>query len=79
MRGITGIGGGGLLTLATIIHSDIIYPEKRGLFQAFQNLTLGFGSICGASLGGYISSIVGWRFCFLLQCPLTAFSILVAY
>ena len=79
MRGITGIGGGGLLTLATIIHSDIIYPEKRGLFQAFQNLTLGFGSICGASLGGYISSLVGWRFCFLLQCPLTLFSILAAY
>lgn len=78
MRGVTGIGGGGLLTLATIIHSDIIYPEKRGLFQAFQNLTLGFGSICGASLGGYLSSLVGWRFCFFLQCPITILTFFVA-
>lgn len=52
---ITDIGGGGLMTLATVINSDIIKKRKRGLFQSFQNLFLGFGSICGASLGGPIS------------------------
>jgi len=67
MRAFTGIGGGGLISLSTIINSDIVIPEKRGLFQAFQNLLLGFGAICGASLGGYISLTLGWRWCFIIQ------------
>lgn len=67
MRAFTGIGGGGLITLSTIINSDIVIPEKRGLFQAFQNLLLGFGAICGASLGGLIALTLGWRWCFIIQ------------
>ena len=42
------------MTLATVINSDIIEKHKRGLFQSFPNLLLGFGSICGASLRGPI-------------------------
>lgn len=71
MRAITGIGGGGLITLSTIINSDMIPTSKRGLFQAFQNLLLGLGAICGASFGGVITSSIGWRWCFLLQVPIS--------
>ncbi|KAH3662562.1 hypothetical protein OGAPHI_005814 [Ogataea philodendri] len=78
-RAITGIGGGGLVTLATIVNSDIIAPEKRGNWQAFQNLLLGFGSICGASLGGVIADTFGWRWCFLFQVPVALAGILVGH
>ncbi|CAI7052150.1 BBT_collapsed_G0004950.mRNA.1.CDS.1 [Saccharomyces cerevisiae] len=57
MRALTGIGGGGLITLSTIVNSDVIPSSKRGIFQAFQNLLLGFGAICGASFGGTIADI----------------------
>ncbi|GMC38826.1 unnamed protein product [Saccharomyces cerevisiae] len=67
MRALTGIGGGGLITLSTIVNSDVIPSSKRGIFQAFQNLLLGFGAICGASFGGTIASSIGWRWCFLIQ------------
>lgn len=79
MRSITGIGGGGLITLSTIINSDIVKPNKRGLFQAFQNLLLGFGAVCGASTGGKIATDIGWRWCFYFQCPLAILSLFVAY
>ncbi|CUM53132.1 unnamed protein product [Debaryomyces fabryi] len=79
MRAFTGIGGGGLITLSTIINSDIVTPEKRGLFQAFQNLLLGFGAICGASLGGYISLTLGWRWCFIIQIFPAMISIIITF
>lgn len=71
MRAFTGIGGGGLITLSTIVNSDMIPTSKRGLFQAFQNLLLGLGAVLGASFGGAITSSIGWRWCFLLQVPIS--------
>lgn len=78
-RAITGIGGGGLITLSTIVNSDIVHPRKRGLFQACQNLLLGFGAICGASCGGTIATYFGWRWCFLAQVPFAILSIVIGY
>ncbi|KAG7884614.1 hypothetical protein KL938_001741 [Ogataea parapolymorpha] len=79
MRAVTGIGGGGLITLATIVNSDLVAPEKRGSWQAFQNLLLGFGSICGASLGGVIADTLGWRWCFLAQVPVALAGLVIGY
>lgn len=60
---------------ATIVNTDIISTEQRGMFQAAQNVCHGFGAICGASLGGLIADIFGWRSCFLFQLPLSLFAI----
>lgn len=79
MRALTGIGGGGLMTMATIINSDIIPFQERGMYQACQNVLHGFGSICGASLGGLIADKIGWRWCFLCQVPVSIFAHLVGY
>jgi MFS family permease len=78
-RALTGIGGGGLITLATVINSDIIPPSKRGLFQGFQNILIGLGSILGASLGGFIAEKIGWRFCFLAQVPISSVGLVFGY
>ncbi|KAK6197845.1 major facilitator superfamily domain-containing protein [Scheffersomyces amazonensis] len=79
MRALTGIGGGGLITLSTIVNSDVITPRKRGLFQAVQNLLLGFGAVCGASFGGLIASNFGWRWCFILQVPPSTLAVYFGY
>jgi MFS family permease len=79
MRGLTGLGGGGLVTMATIINSDIIPLQHRGMYQAVQNGLLGFGAICGASLGGVIADSVGWRWCFLCQVPVSMAGLVVGY
>ncbi|KAI8681560.1 MFS domain-containing protein [Fusarium keratoplasticum] len=71
MRALTGFGGGGLMTMATIVNSDMIPFRKRGMYQALQNGIFGFGAIAGASFGGSIADHIGWRWCFLLQVPVS--------
>ena len=48
------------------------------MYQAFQNILHGCGTIMGASLGGVISDIIGWRFCFLMQVPVSVSAFLIA-
>lgn len=79
MRALAGLGGGGLMTMATIINSDMIPFKRRGMYQACQNVLHGFGSICGASLGGLIADTVGWRWCFLCQVPVSILAFGVGY
>ncbi|KAH8589728.1 major facilitator superfamily domain-containing protein [Bisporella sp. PMI_857] len=79
MRGLTGLGGGGLITMATIINSDIIPLQNRGMYQAVQNGLHGFGAICGASLGGVIADTIGWRWCFLCQVPVSFAGLVIGY
>ncbi|PGH26773.1 hypothetical protein AJ80_01537 [Polytolypa hystricis UAMH7299] len=79
MRALTGVGGGGLMTMATIINSDMIPFRRRGMYQAMQNVLHGFGSICGASLGGSIADTIGWRWCFSLQVPVSLLALAVGH
>ncbi|EXV01600.1 MFS transporter [Metarhizium robertsii] len=77
MRALTGVGGGGLHIMATIVNSDLIPFRRRGIYQAMQNGVFGLGAICGASLGGNIADRIGWRWCFLLQVPVSVFALIV--
>ncbi|KAJ5640827.1 hypothetical protein N7528_000452 [Penicillium herquei] len=79
MRALTGIGGGGLMTMATIINSDLIPFKNRGMYQAVQNGAYGFGAICGASFGGAIVDTIGWRWCFLIQVPVSVTVLILGY
>ncbi|KAL7929798.1 major facilitator superfamily domain-containing protein [Trichoderma chlorosporum] len=79
MRALTGVGGAGLMTMATIINSDMIPFRKRGMWQALQNGVNGFGAICGASFGGTVADYFGWRWCFLLQVPFSIFAYVAGY
>jgi MFS family permease len=79
MRGLTGLGGGGLITMATIINSDLIPLQNRGMYQAVQNGLNGFGAIAGASTGGLIADTIGWRWCFLCQVPISLAGLVIGY
>ena len=78
-RAVTGFGGGGLMTMATIINSDMIPFRRRGMYQSLQNTVFGFGAISGASFGGAIADSIGWRWCFLLQVPISATALLLGW
>jgi len=49
------------------------------MYQAAQNCLIGFGAVCGASLGGSIADSFGWRWCFLAQVPFSIFALVVGY
>lgn len=64
-------------TEATIVNSDMIPFKRRGMYQALQNGMFGFGAVAGASFGGTVADHVGWRWCFLLQVPISILALAV--
>jgi MFS family permease len=67
------------MSTATVINSDMIPFKQRGMYQAMQNILVGFGAVLGASLGGVIAESIGWRWCFLLQVPVSVLALVVGY
>lgn len=49
------------------------------MYQAVQNGAYGFGAICGASFGGAIVDSIGWRWCFLIQVPVSLTVLVLGY
>ncbi|EMD34270.1 hypothetical protein CERSUDRAFT_117143 [Gelatoporia subvermispora B] len=69
-RFLSGLGGGGIMTTATVITSDMYSLRQRGLTQGIASIFNSMGMGLGGPLGGYISDRFGWRWAFLIQIPL---------
>lgn len=78
-RLITGIGGGGFFSLATITVSDLVATRERGLYQGFVNIFFHAGSAGGGVLAGMIDSWFGWKWAFLIQVPVCFLTGLAVY
>ncbi|KAI0062144.1 MFS general substrate transporter [Artomyces pyxidatus] len=76
-RFLSGLGGGGIMTTATIITSDMYSIRSRGLTQGIASVFSGLGMGLGGPLGGVISDRFGWRWAFLIQLPLFVLSFLL--
>jgi predicted MFS family arabinose efflux permease len=70
-RVIAGLGGGGLISIATFLTSDLTPLRKRGIMQGIANLWFGAGAMLGAVIGGLFhdQTEYGWRLAFLVQVP----------
>lgn len=80
-RVIAGIGGGGMMSIATFLGSDLIPLRRRGLIQGIGNLWYGSGAMLGAVVGGLLNdySGKGWRLAFLIQVPPALISALAVW
>ncbi|KAF4839806.1 Efflux pump FUS6 [Colletotrichum siamense] len=87
-RCFTGLGGGGLMTVAQMIVSDVVPLRERGKYQGILASSSGHDSTStpdslprhGPVIGGTLSSKGGdsWRWIFRLNLPLTALSAVCA-
>lgn len=68
-RALCGLGAGGMMSLGSIITSDLVPIEIRGAYQSYINVIFGAGSALGAALGGAIADHWGWRWEFGFQIP----------
>lgn len=73
-RVIAGIGGGGLVSIATFVTSDLVPLRKRGLWQGYGNIVYGLGMGSGGVVGGALADRFSWRWAFLFQVPFIALS-----
>ncbi|KAM0717506.1 hypothetical protein Q7P37_007358 [Cladosporium fusiforme] len=69
-RAFSGIGGGGMTTVVSILFSDIVPLRERGQWQGYINIIYAFGASVGAPLGGVLADSIGWRWAFLIQAPI---------
>jgi MFS family permease len=73
-RVVAGMGGGGLMAIATFVASDLVPLRKRGTVQGIGNICFGSGAGLGGLFGGWVNDTWGWRYAFLSQVPLVIIS-----
>ncbi|KAJ7683216.1 cephamycin export protein cmcT [Mycena rosella] len=78
-RAISGIGGGGLSTVAQIIVSDVVSLRERGKYQGILGISVAISYGCGPVLGGLFVEHSTWRWIFWLTLPLTVLSAIAVY
>ncbi|KAF9888877.1 hypothetical protein FE257_008247 [Aspergillus nanangensis] len=73
-RAFTGVGGGGLMTVAQMIVSDVVPLRERGKYQGILGAVVAIANGIGPVIGGALASTGpdGWRWIFRLNLPLTA-------
>ncbi|KFX86992.1 hypothetical protein V490_08662 [Pseudogymnoascus sp. VKM F-3557] len=69
-RVVQGLGGGGCLTLTTIIVSDMTTLRERPMFLAFSAFSWALGTNIGVPVGGAIGQYTSWRWIFWINIPL---------
>ncbi|THC94413.1 hypothetical protein EYZ11_006110 [Aspergillus tanneri] len=77
-RVLAGISGGGMISLVSIIITDLVPAGEVALFRSYANVVNVLGQTMGASVGGFLIQTVGWRWSFLGQIPLVIICNLVA-
>ena len=69
-RGVQGLGGGGLMTLAQALIGEHVPPRERGRFQGYFAAVFALASTSGPILGAYLTEHLSWRSVFAVNVPL---------
>lgn len=80
-RAVAGIGGGGLMSIATFLGSDLVPLRHRGIVHGLGNIWYGAGAVAGGVLGGFFNdhTRAGWRLAFLVQVPISLVCAVAAF
>jgi MFS family permease len=77
-RIVQGLGTGGIDLFAEMILCDIVPLRKRGPYLAIKHVAFAIGTTLGPLLGGVFAEH-GWRWCFLINIPVCAISLVVIW
>ena len=74
-RGIQGLGGGGLITLAQTVIGDIVSARERGKYQAYISGMYAVAGLAGPTMGGFFAQYLSWRLIFWINIPLCVIAV----
>ncbi|KAI1652883.1 MFS general substrate transporter [Daldinia decipiens] len=69
-RVISGSGGAGIMTLASVIITDLSPLRDVASWQSYLNVVTTVGRSLGGPTGGFLADTIGWRWSFLGQAPI---------
>lgn len=59
--GVAGAGGGGIVTMAQVVISDVVSLRDRGKYQGIIGGVVALGYAIGPLIGGALAQKVSWR------------------
>lgn len=77
MRGLQGLGGGGLMVISMAAVADVIPPANRGRYQGLFGGVFGPATVIGPLIGGFLVQHASWRWIFYINLPLGMLALLV--
>ncbi len=78
-RGVQGLGGGGLISLAQTIIADIVSPKERSRYQVYIAGVYMFASVTGPLFGGYLAEHWHWSLIFWINLPLGVLALVMTH
>ena len=76
-RAIQGLGGGGLVPMATTIIGDVCSPADRPRVLGYVSGMWGIAAIAGPLIGSLCVGTIGWPWVFWLNLPIGAFTMVM--
>jgi len=70
MRGLQGIGGGGIVPMVQATVADAVAPRERGRYQAYIGTVWVAAGVAGPTAGGFIADYMPWQIVFWINVPL---------
>ncbi|KIW02318.1 uncharacterized protein PV09_06464 [Verruconis gallopava] len=70
-RAIGGVGGAGISSIVSFLIADLVPLAEIATYRSYVNIVQTMGRASGGPLGGWLAQSLGWRWSFLIQCPLT--------
>jgi MFS family permease len=76
-RAIAGLGGAGMTVIVAVLITDLVPMIEVAPWRSYVNVVATTGRMVGGPLGGWLADLIGWRWSFLGQVPLTIFASLL--
>jgi MFS family permease len=76
-RGVQGIGGGALMTVAFTLIARLVPPRERGRYQSHVASLFAVTSVTGPLIGGFFVDHLSWRWAFFVVTALCGLALAV--